>query len=110
MTVYYARKIGGHLTITPSIFNIFQKFKLILNGDIEELQRVSLSTIYKRWSNLYEQFGKFRDRGDLYKIIGNHDWELMILKNTIDLLNGIKEIEQNMNIRNLFLKLLILEI
>jgi UDP-2,3-diacylglucosamine pyrophosphatase LpxH len=59
-------------------------FKLILNGDIEDLQRVSLPTIYKKWSDLYRQFGKFRDRGDLYKIIGNHDWELMILKNTIN--------------------------
>jgi UDP-2,3-diacylglucosamine pyrophosphatase LpxH len=59
-------------------------FKLILNGDIEELQRVSLSTIYKKWHDLYDQFRLFRDRGDLYKIVGNHDWELMLLKNTID--------------------------
>ncbi|MBI9097246.1 MAG: metallophosphoesterase [Spirochaetaceae bacterium] len=74
-------------------------FKLILNGDIEELQRISLSTIYKKWSDLYEQFHQFRDRGDLYKIVGNHDWELMLLKNTInfkkedinyDILPGLK--------------------
>ena len=61
-----------------------KKFKLILNGDIEELQRVSLPTIYRRWHDIYEKFDRFRDRGDLYKIIGNHDWELMILKNTIN--------------------------
>ena len=61
-----------------------KKFKLILNGDIEELQRVSLTTIYKKWHDLYEQFGLFRDRGDLFKIVGNHDWDLMLLKNTIN--------------------------
>jgi len=61
-----------------------KNYKLVLNGDIEELQRISLKTIYKRWGDLYGQFRKFRDRGDLYKIIGNHDWELMLLKNTIN--------------------------
>lgn len=74
-------------------------FKLILNGDIEELQRVSLPTIYKKWNDLYSQFNQFRDRGDLYKIIGNHDWALLLLKNTIhfknddinhDILPGLK--------------------
>ncbi len=61
-----------------------KEFKLVLNGDIEELQRVSIHTIYKRWQDIYALFTKFRNRGDLYKIIGNHDWEIMILKNTID--------------------------
>jgi len=74
-------------------------FKLILNGDIEELQRVSLPTIYKKWNDLYQQFALFRDRGDLYKIVGNHDWDLMLIKNTIhfkkedinyDILPGLK--------------------
>lgn len=60
------------------------QYKLILNGDIEELQRVSLLTIYKRWHDLYEQFGKFRNRGDLYKIVGNHDGDLLLIKNTIN--------------------------
>lgn len=74
-------------------------YKLILNGDIEELQKVSLLTIYRRWHDLYEQFGKFRDRGDLYKIVGNHDGDLLLIKNTInfrhkdinyDILPGLK--------------------
>lgn len=59
-------------------------YKLILNGDIEELQRVSLTTIYRRWEDLYGLFGKFRDRGDLYKIVGNHDLDLLLIKNTIN--------------------------
>lgn len=61
-----------------------KKYKLILNGDIEELQRVSLKTIYEKWNDLYDQFNLFRDRGDLYKIVGNHDWGLMLKKNTIN--------------------------
>lgn len=59
-------------------------FKLILNGDVEELQRVSLNTIYRKWHDLYELFSLFKSDGNLYKIVGNHDWELVLLKNTID--------------------------
>ncbi|MBB6482160.1 metallophosphoesterase [Spirochaeta isovalerica] len=71
-------------------FTILQKYyydggyKLILNGDVEELQKVSLTTIYRRWHDLYELFGKFRDRDGLYKIVGNHDGDLLLIKNTIN--------------------------
>lgn len=74
-------------------------YKLILNGDIEELQKVSLLRIYKSWHDLYELFGKFRDRGELFKVVGNHDGDLMLIKNTInfrendinyDILPGLK--------------------
>lgn len=61
-----------------------KEFKLILNGDVEELQRVSLKKIYKSWKDLYALFGKFRERGNLYKIIGNHDWDLILQKNILD--------------------------
>jgi len=59
-------------------------FKLILNGDVEELQKVSLTTIYKRWDDLYTLFRLFGDREGLYKIVGNHDGELVLIKNTIN--------------------------
>jgi len=55
-------------------------YTLILNGDIEELQRVRLKTIRKKWPDLYELFGKFKEDHRLYKIIGNHDWDLLIHK------------------------------
>ncbi len=48
-------------------------YKLILNGDIEELHRVSLRTISHAWKDLYELFLEFQNGPGLYKIIGNHD-------------------------------------
>lgn len=63
-------------------------YKLILNGDIEELQKVSLQTIYKRWQDLYDLFNLFRDRNDLYKIVGNHDEDLLLIKNATKFRTG----------------------
>ena len=48
-------------------------YKLILNGDIEELHREPLRKISHAWQDLYELFMDFRDGPGLYKIIGNHD-------------------------------------
>jgi len=49
---------------------------LILNGDVEELQRYSLDLIMERWSGLYRVFNLFARENRLYKIIGNHDEQL----------------------------------
>lgn len=54
-------------------------FGLILNGDVEELQRFSLESIMRRWERVYKLFGEFEDRGRLERLFGNHD---MVLKNT----------------------------
>ena len=48
-------------------------YKLILNGDVEELHRVSLKTISHAWEDLYRIFLDFQEGPGLYKIIGNHD-------------------------------------
>lgn len=50
---------------------------LALNGDIEELQRCRLADIRERWSRLYGVFDRFQERGNLYKIVGNHDAALL---------------------------------
>jgi predicted phosphodiesterase len=54
---------------------------LVLNGDIEELQRYSLDHIRERWYRLYQIFDSFASRNRLYKIIGNHDEGLLLKKN-----------------------------
>ncbi|MDR2433013.1 MAG: serine/threonine protein phosphatase [Treponema sp.] len=54
---------------------------LVLNGDIEELQRHSLERIQERWSRLFRVFDCFAADNRLYKIIGNHDEELLFKKN-----------------------------
>ncbi|MDR2096482.1 MAG: metallophosphoesterase [Treponema sp.] len=53
---------------------------LVLNGDIEELQRFSLESIREQWPDLYRIFDLFAAQGRLYKIIGNHDEELIFEK------------------------------
>ena len=53
-------------------------FNLILNGDVEELQRFSLSKIRKKWDEIYEIFKQFNDRQQLFKLIGNHDLALCL--------------------------------
>ncbi|MDR2134796.1 MAG: serine/threonine protein phosphatase [Treponema sp.] len=53
---------------------------LVLNGDIEELQRYSLDSIRERWFRLYRIFDHFASRNRLYKIVGNHDEELLLKK------------------------------
>jgi len=52
------------------------KYTLILNGDIEEIQRYSLKKITNRWRNIYEIFDNFLRNNRLIKIYGNHDYEL----------------------------------
>ncbi len=48
-------------------------FKLVLNGDVEELQRFSFKKIFNKWSDIYALFDQFHARGGLIKTIGNHD-------------------------------------
>lgn len=54
---------------------------LILNGDVEELQRFQLNKIFERWREVYDLFDVFNDRESLFKTIGNHDLELQLMKN-----------------------------
>lgn len=54
-------------------------FHLVLNGDIEELQKNKISAIENAWADLYDTFELFQKDGRLTKIIGNHD--LSLLKN-----------------------------
>ncbi len=53
-------------------------YQLILNGDVEELQRFSMKKIYKAWDKVVDLFSEFGD--NLYKTIGNHDLKLSVLK------------------------------
>ena len=51
-------------------------YTLILNGDIEELQKFNMPIIRQRWHELFAIFERFQASGRLIKIIGNHDLEL----------------------------------
>jgi predicted phosphodiesterase len=57
-----------------------QNWYVVLNGDIEELQRYSYTKIRSYWKKLYEIFDAFYQKGRLYKILGNHDDDLILEK------------------------------
>jgi predicted phosphodiesterase len=61
-------------------YYLAQGWYLILNGDIEELQRYPLSRIRENWSPLYSIFNRFAAENRLYKIVGNHDGGLLFEK------------------------------
>ena len=48
-------------------------YSLVLNGDIEELQRFRYESIRVSWKKQFDLFEEFRRKTALYKIIGNHD-------------------------------------
>lgn len=52
-------------------------WNLILNGDIEEVQRYSYDRIRERWGKLFRIFDSFAAENRLYKLIGNHDEEML---------------------------------
>jgi predicted phosphodiesterase len=53
-------------------------FTLILNGDVEELQRFHLDKVLKQWPDIYQRFGRLNEEKRLYKLVGNHDYHLRL--------------------------------
>lgn len=52
-------------------------FRLVLNGDIEELYKFRFKQIHDYWQDVYKIYDEFVDNGHFYKIIGNHDYDLI---------------------------------
>ncbi len=58
-----------------------QGYTLILNGDIEELQKFNLKSVQDFWQPMYSVFREFDKRKRLFKMLGNHDDGLQFYKN-----------------------------
>jgi predicted phosphodiesterase len=71
---------GGLLASLLEHHYLAGDWRLILNGDIEELQKYSLDAIRFRWQNLYRIFDYFAAGNHLFKILGNHDGDLVFEK------------------------------
>jgi predicted phosphodiesterase len=71
---------GGLLSALMEQYYLAGGWYLILNGDIEELQKYSLKNIRLRWRNLYQIFDLFAAQNRFYKILGNHDESLAFEK------------------------------
>jgi UDP-2,3-diacylglucosamine pyrophosphatase LpxH len=53
------------------------RYHLILNGDVEDLNKFKLSEIIAAWPELYGIFNSFAQMGRFWKIVGNHDLYLL---------------------------------
>jgi UDP-2,3-diacylglucosamine pyrophosphatase LpxH len=59
-----------------------RRFILLLNGDVEELQRFNLADIRRRWTGFYALLEDFARQGRLERLVGNHDAELAVLRDS----------------------------
>jgi UDP-2,3-diacylglucosamine pyrophosphatase LpxH len=57
-----------------------RRFTLVLNGDVEELQRFHLPQVRRQWAGFYALLEEFARRGRLERLVGNHDAELAVLR------------------------------
>ncbi len=64
-------------------------FKLVLNGDVEELHKFVLHKIREKWDLIYELFTRFQEDLSLHKLLGNHDQDLL-LNGEHDLLRSLR--------------------
>ena len=69
---------NGYL-VTAVLQQYYQNYALVLNGDIEDIQKFRRRKIMRAWKELFDVFWQFHHRGMLFKIIGNHDWALQAL-------------------------------
>jgi predicted phosphodiesterase len=57
-----------------------EEWTVVLNGDVEELQKFEHGAVLKAHPRLYACFDALRDSGRLYKLVGNHDLGLLGIK------------------------------
>ena len=57
-----------------------QNFHVVLNGDVEELQKFALKKIVMRYRDIYKVLQKLHRQNKLFKLYGNHDFKLSKLK------------------------------
>lgn len=69
-------------------------FQLFLNGDIEELQKFSFDVVQSKWNDVYQLFEEFNTKNRLFRIAGNHDFELF-LEEKYNILPALKLIYKN---------------
>ena len=67
------KKNGQLFTEVLEKYYLKNNFTLVLNGDIEELQKFRIDDIRQSWHNTFSLFDNFASAGHLIKITGNHD-------------------------------------
>ena len=70
------KKNGDLFTKILREYYLKKDYTLILNGDIEELQKFKLNEIMNTWTEIYSLLDRFAEKNKLYKTVGNHDYSL----------------------------------
>ncbi len=65
-----------HLIESILQYYLQNDYTLVLNGDIEDLNKFSYSEICRAWNKLFDIFYEFHQKKHLIKIVGNHDLAL----------------------------------
>ncbi|MCL2411870.1 MAG: metallophosphoesterase [Treponema sp.] len=84
---------GAMLTNILEEYYFKNGWYLVLNGDVEELHKFSLDYIREKWAGLYMVFNLFARENRLYKIAGNHDEQLLAIRNTGYPIHSVIKIE-----------------
>ena len=84
---------GEMLTCLLEEYYFKNGWNLVLNGDIEELQRYSLDRIQKKWAGLFRIFDLFAKKNRFFKLIGNHDEQLLLKRHQQYPLHNVIKIE-----------------
>jgi predicted phosphodiesterase len=79
------------------------RYRLILNGDVEELERYNLPDIRRRWAPFYALLAEFARRGRLERIVGNHDAELALRRDPFPALRLLEGLSLELDGNSLFL-------
>ncbi len=74
------KKNSGLFKFVLENYYLRNNYKLVLNGDIEDLYKYPIKKVVRAWPEVFQLFEEFRKRNHLYKIVGNHDYELVDLK------------------------------
>lgn len=70
--------------LTETILNHYylkKNYHIVLNGDIEELFKFSLQSIERHYNSLYDILIEFNQKDRLTKLVGNHDYKLLLPNN-----------------------------
>jgi predicted phosphodiesterase len=84
---------GALLTCLLEDYYFKNGWNLVLNGDIEELQKFSFEQIHEKWADLFRVFNLFAAQNRFYKTVGNHDEQLFLRRSYPYPLHSVIKIE-----------------
>lgn len=90
---------------STALKSYYQKkgFGVILNGDVEELQKFPIAKISDVWAEIFTIFDSLAEENKLYKTVGNHDLNLAFLSPEIRRYQIFESLKLNYHGNHLFI-------